>query len=90
MSELLADPEEAVARSVANLRRFSVIGTLDKMTKWEADFNQRFNSTLRMGNKNASPNQGASALITGNKEFMERIATISHIDMAIYEQVSAW
>lgn len=90
VSELLADPEEAVARSVANLRRFSVIGTLDKMTKWEADFNQRFNSTLRMGNKNASPNQGASALITGNKEFMERIATISHIDMAIYEQVSAW
>ncbi|MBU3020866.1 sulfotransferase family 2 domain-containing protein [Aestuariibacter sp. A3R04] len=90
VKDILAAPEEAIARSVANLRRFSVVGTLDKMAKWEADFNQRFNASLQIGSKNASPNRRALASITDDKKLMESITALSQIDTAIYEQVSAW
>ena len=86
-AEIMANPEDAIAKSVANLRQFSVFGTLEQMDKWEDDFNNRFNTTIDVTSKNTSPNRSASTAITSKPELMDKIATLNHVDQAIYDAV---
>ena len=76
-----------IAKSVANLRHFSVFGTLEQMDKWQEDFNQRFNTRINIASKNTSPNRGASSAITSRTDLMSKIAELSRIDQAIYDEV---
>ncbi|QJR80190.1 sulfotransferase family 2 domain-containing protein [Alteromonas pelagimontana] len=87
--EIIANRDTVIEEAVANIRRFSVFGTLDNMDKWQARFNQTFNTTIKIANKNASPNQTASSDITGNAAIMDKIHTLCDIDNAIYSRVTA-
>ena len=85
--EIWENADDVIAKSVANLRRFSVFGTLEQMDKWQEDFNQRFNTRINIASKNTSPNRGASSAITSSTELMSKIAELSRIDQAIYDEV---
>ena len=85
--DILANREAAIESAVANLRQFAVVGTLDNMEQWKQDFNQKFNTSIKISSKNKSPNQGASADILENPTLMAKINQLCEIDQAIYQQV---
>ena len=85
--EILANADDVVAKSVANLRHFSVFGTLEQMDRWQDDFNQRFKTRINISSKNTSPNRGASSAITSSESLMQQIAELNRIDQAIYDEV---
>ena len=81
--------DDVIAKAVANLRHFSVYGTLEQMDKWQEDFNQRFSTRINIASKNTSPNRGASSAITSNPKLMGVITELNRVDQAIYDAVYA-
>ncbi|MBT82621.1 MAG: hypothetical protein CL587_19795 [Alteromonadaceae bacterium] len=88
-ADIMANADDVIAKAVANLRHFSVYGTLEQMDKWQEDFNQRFSSRINIASKNTSPNRGASSAITSNPKLMGVITELNRVDQAIYDAVYA-
>ncbi|WP_218352161.1 sulfotransferase family 2 domain-containing protein [Alteromonas lipotrueiana] len=85
--DILANKEQVIESAVANLRQFSVIGTLDNMAQWQASFNRTFNTKIAIASNNKSPNQQASSQVTQDAAAMKKIEQLCAIDQAIYQQV---
>jgi len=85
--EILANKEAVTDAAVANLRQFSVIGTLDNMAQWQASFNRTFDTKIAIASNNKSPNKQASSQVTENTAAMEKITQLCAVDQAIYDQV---
>lgn len=82
--------DELVSKAVANLKQFAVCGTLDDMDGWANRFNQRFSATIRIANKNTSPNKGANAEIVSDEAVMSKIRQLCEIDQRIYDAVKSF
>lgn len=86
-NEIFDHAEETVRRAVANLRHFSVCGTLEHIDAWQTAFKQRFSTRIRVKSKNMTPDREASLAIINNPGVMTRITELSRVDQAIYDQV---
>ncbi|MCW8109505.1 sulfotransferase family protein [Alteromonas ponticola] len=83
-----ANPQSVVDAAIANLRNFSVCGTLEDMPRWQQKFNQTFTTKINIASQNTSPNQQAYRDITSNPEAMERIRLLCKIDYDIFNALS--
>lgn len=78
---------EVTNAAIENLQRFSVCGTLDNMSEWEQNFNERFNARIDVGNRNSTPNKQVYNDIVGDAVLMQRIRNLCELDQQIYDAV---
>ena len=73
----------AIHRAQANLEKFAIVGTLERLHRFQAAFHTRFGRPLRLRHLNQRPpTQSAAALIS--KARRERIAEICQPDLELY------
>ncbi len=80
-----ADPDGAVRDALANLARFSVLGTVEDMPAWQAAFAARFGRRPRVARRNESPNRDAVAEIRADGAAMARVRALCAVDRAIHD-----
>ena len=85
--QILKNKDEAIESSVKNLKKFSVVGTLENLNEWEEKFNSFFNTRISIENRNSSPNKELSQELYNNERITKKIEALNIVDNAIYEAV---
>ena len=89
-SEIFSNQEEAIASSLENLKKFSVVGTLENLKQWQCKFNIFFNTNIKIENKNSSPNKDLSKELYKDESIVKRIEELNVVDKLIYDAVLEW
>ena len=76
-----------VDEAVANLGRFSVIGTIENIDGWCESFNARFGKHIAIPRGNASPNTEAADRIRSSDALVRKIAMLCEPDIHIYQRI---
>ncbi|AGP84009.1 sulfotransferase family 2 domain-containing protein [Alteromonas mediterranea] len=87
VDQILQNKDEAIESSIKNLKKFSVVGTLENLSEWETKFNSFFETKIRIANKNSSPNKELSQELYKDERITKKIEELNIVDNAIYEAV---
>lgn len=79
--------EEFVDEAVANLERFSVIGTVENLERWRESFKTCFHKDLSIPRVNTSPNSGVADKIRSNDSVMKKIEELCKPDLHVYQRI---
>lgn len=86
-TDILNNEQEAIESAISNLKNFAVSGSLENLDSWQSSFNAKFDTKIRIENKNSSPNKSATQDIYEDNDVMQSIQQLNKIDQAIYESV---
>ena len=75
-----------VEEATANLARFAVVGTIDRLDEWIVRFREEFGVSLTLSTRNVSPNRGEAARIAEQPELVSEIERLCEADIAIYRR----
>ncbi|MBT0587613.1 sulfotransferase family 2 domain-containing protein [Alteromonas oceanisediminis] len=84
--DILTQPDDAVVKAaIANLNRFAIVGQLEAMPVFSAQFEQRYTRSLKIPRANTSPNHRLADEIKHNRVYRDRIEALCERDTAIYQ-----
>ena len=86
-SDYVGNFDEFVDEAVANLGRFSVIGTLENLEGWCESFKANYNKDISIQRSNMSPNLEAVDRILSNDSMLRKIEMLCEPDLHIYYQI---
>lgn len=87
MKDILIHPEEAIEKSVENLKNYYKIGFMDNLPLWVDQLNNEFNASIQIHTSNKTPNKPIVKEIWADEKKINRIRELCRVDMAIYEEV---
>jgi hypothetical protein len=76
---------EAIDRARANLHRFAVVGLLEGLDLFRAQFRQRFGVRLELPRLNRRPRAAPSSREVVTAELRSRIAEVCRPDQEVYD-----
>jgi hypothetical protein len=79
------DPKVYIDEAIENLKRFSVIGTVERFDEWCKSFETVFGRKLTIPRINASPKKEVSEQIKNDAFVMDKVASLCDSDMQIYK-----
>jgi hypothetical protein len=74
-------------QAIENLKRFRLVGSIEKFDAWTAGFREQFGATLKVERRNASPRSEAAERIRADEGLMRRIRRICEPDIEVYRRV---
>jgi hypothetical protein len=86
-NDYVGNVEEFIDEAVENLRRFSVIGTIEDIERWRESFNKRFNTDLSIPRINTSPRVGVADRIRSDDSIMKKIEELCEPDLRVYQRI---
>lgn len=80
------DMRFAVSAAIANLEKFTIIGTLERLKDFESAIRQRYGIKNTIGHLRKSPRPGYLKFADQPADVQERLLELCEPDMAIYER----
>jgi hypothetical protein len=84
----IEDPQEGVQRAVANLKKMSLVGYLEDLDRFEADFRQHYGVGLNIGRLRKNPAASAQQSLQVSPAIVEKVKHICRYDNEIYRLVA--
>lgn len=88
-SEVVADPEAAIAAALQNLQQFFSVGFVEDLESWARDIGHALGYKVRLLRRNPSPRPEVSTQIKESPELRERVDALCAIDRQLYAAARA-